>query len=161
MTSGTLSKRIGELLIKNSLTVSVAESCTGGLIGASLTDCAGSSQYFKGGIIAYDNSVKERILRVPRNILESKGAVSEETVIAMSKGACFLLETECAISVSGIAGPGGGTPQKPAGLVYIGIVVNDYAQSIRNIFTGNRAEIRQKTVYTALSNFVEILESNI
>jgi PncC family amidohydrolase len=161
MTSGTLSKRIGELLIKNRLTVSVAESCTGGLIGASLTDCAGSSQYFKGGIIAYDNSVKERILRVPRNILESKGAVSKETVIAMAKGACSFLETECAISVSGIAGPGGGTPQKPAGLVYIGIVVNDYAQSIRNIFTGNRAEIRQKTVYTALSNFVEILESNI
>lgn len=161
MTSGTLSKRIGELLIKNRLTVSVAESCTGGLIGASLTDCAGSSQYFKGGIIAYDNSVKERILKVPQNILQSKGAVSKETVIAMAKGACSLLETECAISVSGVAGPGGGTPQKPVGLVYIGIVVNDFAQSIKNVFTGNRTEVRQKTVLEALGIFLENLESTV
>ena len=110
---------IGELLKKRKLTVSTAESCTGGSIAERLTSIAGSSEYFKGSIVAYSNEVKKDLLYVSSETLEKYGAVSEETVIEMVKGAMKALKTDCAVATSGIAGPGGGTPEKPVGTVRI------------------------------------------
>lgn len=110
---------VGELLKKKNLTVSTAESCTGGSIAARLTSIAGSSEYFSGSIVAYSNEIKMRILNVSNQTLQQHGAVSEETVIGMVKGAMKALKTDCAVATSGIAGPGGGTPEKPVGTVWI------------------------------------------
>ena len=110
---------IGELLKKKKITVSTAESCTGGSIAARLTSIAGSSEYFNGSIVAYSNEVKMNLLYVSPETLERHGAVSEETVIEMVKGAMKALKTDCAVATSGIAGPGGGTPEKPVGTVWI------------------------------------------
>lgn len=110
---------IGELLKKRKLTVSTAESCTGGSIAERLTSIAGSSEYFKGSIVAYSNEVKKDLLYVSSETLEKYGAVSEETVIEMVKGAMKALKTDCAVATSGIAGPGGGPPEKPVGTVWI------------------------------------------
>ena len=110
---------IGKLLKKRKLTVSTAESCTGGSIAERLTSIAGSSEYFKGSIVAYSNEVKKDLLYVSSETLEKYGAVSEETVIEMVKGAMKALKTDCAVATSGIAGPGGGTPEKPVGTVWI------------------------------------------
>lgn len=110
---------VGELLKKKNLTVSTAESCTGGSIAARLTSIAGSSEYFNGSIVAYSNTAKMEILHVSPKTLEQYGAVSKETVIEMVKGAMKALKTDCAVATSGIAGPGGGTPEKPVGTVWI------------------------------------------
>ena len=119
---------IGELLKKRKLTVSTAESCTGGSIAERLTSIAGSSEYFKGSIVAYSNEVKKDLLYVSSETLEKYGAVSEETVIEMVKGAMKALKTDCAVATSGIAGPGGGTPEKPVGTVWI---ADGYKNEIR------------------------------
>lgn len=110
---------MGELLKKKKLTVSTAESCTGGSIAARLTSIAGSSEYFMGSVVAYSNEVKMEVLGVSPQTLELHGAVSEETVIEMVKGAMKTLKTDCAVATSGIAGPSGGTPNKPVGTVWI------------------------------------------
>ena len=110
---------VGELLKKKKLTVSTAESCTGGSIAARLTSISGSSEYFNGGIVAYSNDVKMGLLHVSSETLAEHGAVSEETVIEMVKGAMKALKTDCAVATSGIAGPNGGTPEKPVGTVWI------------------------------------------
>lgn len=110
---------LGELLGKKKLTLSTAESCTGGSIAARITSVAGSSAYFKGSVVAYSNEVKMEMLHVPVETLEKYGAVSEETVIEMVKGAMKALKTDCAVATSGIAGPGGGTKEKPVGTVWI------------------------------------------
>jgi len=101
------------ILTNGDRTLATAESCTGGMIGAAITSMAGSSQYYRGGVIAYDNAVKRRVLGVAPRILSKHGAVSGPTVLAMARGARKLLGTDCAIAVSGIAGPGGGSPAKP------------------------------------------------
>lgn len=110
---------VGKLLKKKKLTVSTAESCTGGSIAARLTAIAGSSEYFNGSVVAYSNDVKMSLLHVSPDTLRQYGAVSEETVIEMVKGAMEALKTDCAVATSGIAGPGGGTPDKPVGTVWI------------------------------------------
>lgn len=110
---------VGDLLKKKNLTVSTAESCTGGSIAARLTSIAGSSEYFSGSVVAYSNTVKMELLHVSPKTLEQYGAVSKETVIEMVKGVMKALKTDCAVATSGIAGPGGGTPEKPVGTVWI------------------------------------------
>ena len=110
---------VGDLLKKKKLTVSTAESCTGGSIAARLTSISGSSEYFNGGIVAYSNDVKMGLLHVSSETLAQHGAVSEETVIEMVKGVMKALKTDCAVATSGIAGPNGGTPEKPVGTVWI------------------------------------------
>ena len=114
-----LSKEINDLFWREGLTLVTAESCTAGSVAAAITAVAGSSQFFKGGIIAYSNEIKENLLGVNHGTLETHGAVSEETVIEMVKGAMETLKTDCAVSTSGIAGPGGGTREKPVGTVWI------------------------------------------
>lgn len=115
----SLEETIGGLLVEKKLTLSTAESCTGGSIAARITSVPGSSAYFLGGIVAYANEVKTALLHVKAETLEKQGAVSEETVLEMAKGAMETLGTDCAVATSGIAGPDGGTPQKPVGTIWI------------------------------------------
>jgi len=155
----SLSENLLSLLSAKNLKISTAESCTGGLIGAAITAVPGASEFFIGGCIAYDNRIKEKLLGVPQDVLENYGAVSSQTVEAMAEGAARLFETDCAISVSGIAGPEGGTPQKPVGLVYIGIFIKDHIYSFEHRFTGGRECIRKLTMDAALDHLCRILET--
>jgi PncC family amidohydrolase len=157
METAGLSKKLGSALNKKRLTLAVAESCTGGMVGGAMTALPGSSSYFRGGVIAYDNEVKRSVLRVPARVLDNHGAVSAETVIAMARGAQKLLAADCAIAVSGIAGPGGGTKEKPVGLVFIGIAVKTRAQAFEERFKGTRDHIREQTVKRAMERLLEAL----
>lgn len=112
-------EKVGELLKAKNFSLSTAESCTGGGIAALITSVPGSSEYFKGGIVAYSNEIKADLLHVSVEALAQHGAVSRETVVEMVKGAMKTLKTDCAVATSGIAGPGGGTPEKPVGTVWI------------------------------------------
>ena len=114
-----LEEKVGELLKAKKLSLSTAESCTGGGIAALITSVPGSSEYFNGSIVAYSNEIKMSLLHVSAETLEKHGAVSRETVTEMVKGAMKTLKTDCAVATSGIAGPGGGTPEKPVGTVWI------------------------------------------
>jgi PncC family amidohydrolase len=152
-----LSERLGSRLLMRHLTLCVAESCTGGLLGAAITETAGSSGYFLGGIIAYDNSVKTGLLGVGAAALTRHGAVSAETVTAMAAGAAKLLHADAAIAVSGIAGPGGGTEDKPVGLVFIGISLHDAVRSFEYRFPGTRSAIREQSVEQGLRRMIERL----
>ena len=129
---------IGQLLRQHHLTLAAAESCTGGLIGHRLTDVPGSSDYFLGGIIAYSNDIKERLLGVKLETLQTRGAVSAETAIEMARGARRALGTDLAVSVTGIAGPGGGTADKPIGLTYVAVVAANYERVERFVWDNDR-----------------------
>ena len=116
-----LSQQVGAALIERGATVSAAESCTGGLLLSALTDCAGSSAYVLGGAVTYSNEAKTRLLGLRENTLIAYGAVSEEAAAEMAAGALSLFDADYALSVTGIAGPGGGSAEKPVGLTYIGL----------------------------------------
>lgn len=135
------------LLAKQSnSTIALAESCTGGGIGSAITSIPGSSEVFLGGIIAYADIVKTTLLRVPNDILSTKGAVSFETCDAMLEGVRKLFSPSFAIATTGIAGPGGGSPQKPVGTVFIGISTEDENLLFHCLFSGERQHIREKTI---------------
>jgi PncC family amidohydrolase len=143
---------VGALLVEQGATVAVAESCTGGLLGAALTEVAGSSAWFVGGILSYANDVKERALGVSTADLASHGAVSRPVAVAMARGIAGTMRTRWGIATTGIAGPDGGTPEKPVGTVWI--CVHD-SQSHRDDvrcfrFTGDRETVRDRTVKVAL-----------
>lgn len=139
----TLEGVVGELLRARNRSLAVAESCTGGLLGARLTEVAGSSDYFRGGVIAYADSVKESLLGVPRDTLERHGAVSEEVARQMAEGARDRLEADFALAVTGVAGPGGGTQDKPTGTVWIALAErNAETQARRLRLPGGRAMVR-------------------
>jgi PncC family amidohydrolase len=150
-------ERLSELLKNQHLTLAVAESCTGGLLGGSVTSVAGSSSYFRGGVIAYDNGVKRDILGVPAEALERCGAVSAPVAEAMAAGAAKLFGCDCAMSVSGIAGPGGGTAEKPVGLVFVGAFCRGEALSRRFVFGGDREAVRGQSVKAAIECLIEVL----
>ncbi len=128
---GTLEAALVSALRERGLTVGTAESCTGGLIAKRITDVAGSSEVFLGGVVSYANEVKSHLLSVSEETLAAHGAVSEETAIEMAKGARAALGVDIAVSTTGIAGPGGGTAEKPVGLVYVGIATKDGAHAVR------------------------------
>ncbi len=130
--------------------LAVAESCTGGLVGARLTEVPGSSEVFVGGVIAYDNALKIDLLGVPPRLLAEHGAVSEPAARAMAEGAARRFEVAAAISVTGVAGPGGGTPEKPVGTVWIGCWYKGTLQTRRSLFPGSRQEIRARAAQAAL-----------
>ncbi|GHV54317.1 hypothetical protein FACS1894206_06850 [Deltaproteobacteria bacterium] len=177
-----VSELIGKLasqLTRLGYFLSTAESCTGGMIAARCTDVAGSSAWFKGGIVAYANEMKEKFLAVPCGVLAEYGAVSEPVVIAMALGALSACETQAAIAVSGIAGPGGGTKDKPVGTVWIAAVIMDKngfccpPECVRVSmgqkgalllvrgyhFTGSRAAIRKQACGTGLSHLSTLVDA--
>ncbi|MGI8639409.1 MAG: competence/damage-inducible protein A [Pyrinomonadaceae bacterium] len=150
MNDETMEEVVGKLLTENRKTLSVAESCTGGLIGERLTDVAGSSAYFIEGVIAYSNEAKIRTLDVPRELIEKHGAVSAEVAEAMAKGMRERAKTDFAISVTGIAGPNGGTTEKPVGLVFVGYADKAEVKSIKINLPGDRYLIRWRASQFAL-----------
>lgn len=142
---------VGKLLLARGLTLGVAESCSGGLIAARLTDIPGSSAYFKGGIVAYSNEVKNKVLGVDLDILNRYGAVSRETAEAMAVGSRERTGSDLGLAVTGIAGPSGGTKAKPRGLVYISLAADDIAICREHRFAGSRTAVRQGTVNASLN----------
>jgi nicotinamide-nucleotide amidase len=132
------------------LTLATAESCTGGLVAARLTSVPGSSDVFRGAVVAYADAVKEAGLGVPPEVLERHGAVSAETAEAMAAGARERLRADVAVAVTGVAGPGGGTPEKPVGLVYVHGLGPDGGNGVELSFPGDRESIRRRSAVTAL-----------
>lgn len=139
-------------------TMCCAESCTGGLIGAAMTDMAGSSEYFLGSAVTYSNEAKMKLLGVREQTLADHGAVSEETASEMALGAAALFGADYSVAVTGIAGPGGETPTKPVGLVYIAVSDGSRVVVTKNNFEGGRQQVRDSTVMEAcglLKDFIE------
>ncbi len=139
-----------QLLSAQGLTCATAESCTGGGIGRSITAVAGSSAVYLGGVISYDNSVKQNVLGVSVETLSTVGAVSSDCAAQMAEGARKLLKADIAVSVTGIAGPGGGSPEKPVGLVWFGLSTAAGARTEKALFRGDRARIREQAELHAL-----------
>jgi PncC family amidohydrolase len=152
---------VGSILRERGLKLVAAESCTGGLIGSRITDVPGSSEYFLGGIVAYAYEVKVALLNVTWDTLKAYGAVSRETVFEMAKGALIRMGGDIAISVSGVAGPGGGTPEKPVGTVWIGLASADgeWAKEFR--FSGNRQQNKSSAATAALQMLLDYLQGNL
>jgi nicotinamide-nucleotide amidase len=155
----SLEETIGQLLIARKLTLAVAESCTGGLIGHRLTNVPGSSEYFLGGVVAYAYDAKERVLGVSHNTLYDRGAVSEETAQEMARGARRALGADVGIAVTGIAGPGGGLPGKPVGLTWIALSARDVERAEHYLWDGDRLTNKEKSAEAALEMLKEYLES--
>ena len=148
-----LSKEISDLFWKEGLTLSTAESCTSGNVAAAITAIPGSSHFYKGGIIAYSDEIKENLLGVSHETLESKGAVSEETVIEMVKGAMKSMNSDCAVATSGIAGPTGGTPDKPIGTIWIAASLKEKVVTLK--LEGD--EGREKNTANATQKALQLL----
>ena len=142
-------------LIAKGVTVAAAESCTGGKIAAAVTDVAGASAICGYGLVTYSNEAKVKMLGVSEKTLLEHGAVSEETAREMAAGQSRVSGADAAVAVTGIAGPGGGTAAKPVGLVYIGLAVGGEIDVKKNLFSGDRGEIRRQTVETALALIAE------
>jgi PncC family amidohydrolase len=152
---------IGKLLQQLGLRLALAESCTGGLIGHRITNVPGSSEYFAGGIVAYSYEAKVKTLGVSWNILNSVGAVSSETVLAMARGAKEMMDADVAISISGIAGPGGGTDEKPVGTVWVGLVAADGNWSQELHFEGDREQNKASSADAALQMLLDYLQGKL
>ena len=153
-----LANELGQILLQRHLCCTVAESCTGGLLSAAITDVPGSSAWFDRGFVTYTNNAKEELLAVPAELIAKEGAVSEAVVDAMAKGAILASGAQVSIAISGIAGPGGGTPQKPVGTVCIAWVIP--FQSVRIIsylFKGDRGEVRQQAVEAGLEGLIDFI----
>ena len=149
---------LGRRLKERGWTISVAESCTAGGLGSRITEVAGASSYFVGGVIAYQNRAKERLLAVPPSLISRFGAVSEEVALAMAEGCKAAFGTDIAIGITGIAGPGGGTPDKPVGLVYIALAGPNGSECRRFRFDGDRREVRNAAVEAGLGMVLSLLE---
>lgn len=154
--SSDLVKTVAKLLIDKNLLLVTAESCTGGLIAANCTELAGSSQWFDRGFVTYSNQAKQDMLGVPAHIIEKYGAVSQQVVEAMARGAYIASggDNHIAVSVSGIAGPDGGTPDKPVGTVWIGLFDGKVSHSRLLQLSGSRSEIRTATLNDVLGSML-------
>jgi PncC family amidohydrolase len=154
----TLEARVGAALLKKGWTISGAESCTGGLVMHRLTNIAGSSEYVIGGIVAYSNQVKQAHLNLKQGTLIAYGAVSEQTAAEMAVGARNLFKTDVAYSVTGIAGPGGGTAEKPVGLTYLGVAApGDVLVVQRHVWPGDREAVKNASAEAVLQLILDTL----
>ena len=142
---------LGQSLRSRRCRMATAESCTGGLVACTLTDVAGSSEWFEGGVVAYDNRVKMRLLGVPEEILVRHGAVSRACVESMVRGVCTLMDVPVGLAISGIAGPGGGTPDKPMGTVWVAWQSSGRVWSREFSFDGSRREIKMQSMRAAIA----------
>lgn len=147
----SLENRLVEACGARGVTLATAESCTGGLVAARITAVSGSSAVFLGGIVSYANAAKMALLGVPQPVLEQAGAVSEACAAAMADGARQRLKADLAVAVTGIAGPTGGTPEKPVGLVCFGLAAADGVRTEHRIFTGDREAVRLQATEHALA----------
>jgi PncC family amidohydrolase len=157
MTDESLEIKILELMRPTGLTLGVAESCTGGLVSHRITNVPGASEYFLGGVVSYGNEVKTQLLGVRTQTLAAHGAVSEQTVLEMAYGVRRLLSTDIGAAVSGIAGPGGATHDKPVGLVWIGLSAPGFEQAWQYIWQGDRLAVKQQSAEAVLRHIVEYL----
>ncbi|MDO4966344.1 MAG: CinA family protein [Lachnospiraceae bacterium] len=148
---GLLEEEVVALLLKNKYTITTAESCTGGLISGTIVNVSGASDVFNEGYVTYSNEAKNRLLGVKKETLEKFGAVSEQVAMEMAKGALNKSNADVAVAVTGIAGPGGGTKEKPVGLVYIGVAVKEKVSVNKFNFDGDRLTVRKLTVANALA----------
>jgi len=154
----SLEKLIGELLLQRGWRLALGESCTGGLVGHRITQAPGASQYFLGGVMAYSNYAKQTLLGVSPQTLSIHGAVSKQTALEMASGARRALAAEVGLSVTGIAGPGGGSQDKPVGLTWIAINTPNKEQAICNVWTGNREQNKADSADAALALLLETLQ---
>ena len=145
-----IQETVVELLIQNKMKLATAESCTGGLIAQKITSVAGASECFDCGVVTYSNEQKQKLLGVSADTLDKFGAVSEQTALEMCKGVKALSNADFGISVTGIAGPGGGTSEKPVGTVWIGICGENLHKAQKFLFEGDRQQVRESTSEIAL-----------
>ena len=156
-----LEESIGRLLRAHALKLATAESCTGGLVADRLTNIAGSSDYFPGGVVAYAYEAKVNLLGVSWQTLNSVGAVSKEVVLQMAQGARKRFDVDIAVSVSGIAGPGGGTPEKPVGTTWIGLAASDGEWTRHFIWDGDREQNKRFSSEAVLQLVLDYLEGKL
>lgn len=154
----SLTQEVHDLLLKSGQKISFAESCTGGLLQKLITDNSGSSSYFEGGIVVYSNRLKEKLLGVSAEILTTHGAVSSECALAMVLGLEEFSNADICISVTGIAGPTGGSETKPVGTVWFGFGFSGERESCCQVFAGNRDEVREQSAIFALNKLKEYLQ---
>ena len=159
--ANSLEIEIGKLLHERKLKLALAESCTGGLIGNRITNVPGSSDFFWGGVVAYAYEAKVALLGVSWDTLNSRGAVSRETVLEMARGTRRVLSTDIGVSVSGIAGPGGGTDEKPVGTTWIGLVARDGEWAKLFYFSGDRVQNKEAAADAALQLLLDYLEGKL
>ena len=155
----TTAERLVRKLSERGLTCATAESCTGGGVGSAITSVAGASAVFMGGVISYDNSVKREVLGVREEVLATKGAVSPECAAEMAEGARRLLKVDIAVSLTGIAGPDGGSKEKPVGLVWFGLATDKGTSTESRVLPGDRAAVRAAAVEHALGLLEAAAES--
>ncbi len=153
--------RVGQALLARGLTLALGESCTGGLVGHRLTQVPGSSAYFLGGVVAYAYEAKERLLGVRHQTLYDHGAVSRETALEMARGARAAFGADLGLSVTGIAGPGGGLPDKPVGLTWIAISARDGEWTEDHVWNGDRDANKRESAEAALALLQHVLESGL
>ena len=157
MEKADLVEAVADVLTRESHTLAVAESCTGGLLAKRFTDLPGSSSYFRGGVIAYADRVKLEVLGVEETVLIERGAVSEAVAVDMARGVADLLGTDIGVGVTGIAGPGGGTPEKPVGTVWYAVVLKGRARALHRVFSGDREAVRERASQAALLLLYQML----
>ncbi len=157
----SLENQVGKLLHERGLRLALAESCTGGLVGHRITDVPGSSEYFLGGVVAYAYESKVRLLRVSWDTLNTHGAVSHGTVLEMARGAREAFDSDIAASISGIAGPAGGTLDKPVGTVWLALAAPDGEWTREFHFLGNRERIKSRAADAALRFLLDYLEGKL
>jgi nicotinamide-nucleotide amidase len=156
--SGDLAEAVGSALLRAGKTLAVAESCTGGLIGKRMTDLPGSSRYFLGGVVAYANEVKTGLLGLEGGLLAEDGVVSREVASAMAERAAILLRASAGIGITGIAGPSGGSREKPVGTVWYAVHLDDRTVARKELFPGDRTAIRARAAHGALGLLLRLLE---
>ena len=154
-------EELGNLLRKLEMSLTVAESCTGGLLAHRITNVPGSSTYFAGGVVVYSDKAKEELLGVRHETLMEHGAVSEETAREMARGARERLDTDLAVSITGIAGPTGGTAEKPVGLVFIALAAADGERCQRRVWQGDRLENKNQSVEAALGMLLSYARARV
>ena len=159
MNATDLTKTLAQILLSRNWTVSLAESCTGGLVCSTLTELAGSSEWFERGYITYSNEAKTECLGVPAELIEAHGAVSEQVAKAMAEGARINSGSNVAISITGVAGPSGGSADKPVGTVFFGWTTENQTLIKTMRFNGNRQMVRQQATEFALTELIALLRS--
>jgi nicotinamide-nucleotide amidase len=156
--SQNLLDKFFQIFIKNNLNIVLAESCTGGKLADYITSKSRASKFFEGSIVTYSNELKNKLLGVNLDTLKTHGAVSEQCVLEMSRGLKNLTNADVCISISGIAGPTGGTKEKPAGTVYFGLIIDDKEYTLKKIFSGEREDVRQKAVHFSIWKIIDLLQ---